>query len=355
MRSSKKRSGGLIAVIVILTLVLATMAALALTLPEQAPSPTDPGQSATAPTPAPTDPPTIPPTDAPTDPPTEPPTEPPTVLPTEPATRTMRLVTDAMARSGPSLDDEPIADLYMGMIIEVQDTKDGWCSFEYEGKICWLAEELLRESDRYLVVIDAGHQRHGNYDKEPLGPGSEELKAKVSSGTQGIATGLQEYKLNLMVALKLQAELESRGYDVVMTRTEHDVDISNAERATVANELYADAFIRIHANSSEDQSLNGALTICQTEKNPYNSELYAQSQALSELVLDEMCAAAGCRRMYVWETDTMSGINWCMVPVTIVEMGFMSNPEEDRLLSSDDYQDKLTTGIANGIDAYFGR
>ncbi len=209
------------------------------------------------------------------------------------------------------------------------------------------------ESEKKLIVIDAGHQRKGNYDKEPVGPGSDELKAKVTSGTQGVSTGLEEYKLNLSVAFKLQTILEARGYEVVMVRTSHDVNISNAERAAVANDLGADAFIRIHANGSEDPDTNGMITICQTLGNPYNGGLYSDSRRLSGLVLEEMAAATGAKALYVWETDTMSGINWCQVPVTIVEMGFMSCPWEDELLSTEDYQQKIAIGIANGIDAYF--
>lgn len=237
------------------------------------------------------------PTQLPTDPPTEPPTEMPTQSPTESPTEPSR--------------------------------------------------------EKRLIVIDAGHQGKGNKDKEPVGPGSDEMKTKVAAGTSGCVSGYDEYELNLIVALQLQQELENRGYEVLMIRTTHDVDISNAQRAQIANEANADAVIRIHCNSSDNPDTHGALTICQTKNNPYQSQLYSVNRLLAQSVIDAFCQATGCYNRGVWETDTMTGLNWCEVPSCVVELGFMSNPQEDTKMATAEYQALMVRGIADGLDIFF--
>ena len=204
-----------------------------------------------------------------------------------------------------------------------------------------------------VIVIDPGHQGQGDSRKEPVGPGSSVMKARVTSGTTGCVSGLDEYELNLQVSLLLRTELESRGYTVYMTRETHDVNISNKERAEYASSVGGDILVRIHANGDDNSSVNGALCMAPSDSNAFVSALAPESQRLSQCIIDSYCQATGLRNRGVMITDDMSGINWSTMPVTIVEMGFMSNAGDDSKMADSDFKKKMVDGIADGIDQYF--
>ena len=206
------------------------------------------------------------------------------------------------------------------------------------------------------VAVDPGHQ--GSWvdmsAQEPIAPGASETKAKATTGTQGSFSGLCEYELNLGVSLLLREELEKRGYDVVLTRDNNDAAISNMERARLAAEKGADILVRIHANGSDDPSVHGALTRVPSKENPYVGDMAEECYKLGEAVLNAFCAATGFENLSVGYYDNMSGINWSTIPVTILEMGFMSNQSDDTMMADESFWPVMAAGIADGIDDYFG-
>ena len=207
----------------------------------------------------------------------------------------------------------------------------------------------------HIVGIDPGHQSE-NVDMsalEPNGPGSSEMKAKCSTGTQGSYTGVPEYELNLEISLLLKDALEAKGYQVVMTRTDNDTAISNMERAQYIAAQGAEIYVRIHANGDDSHTTSGALTMCPSPSNPYVAQLSEPSAKLSQDILDSYCAATGFQNLGVQYYDNMTGINWSTVPVTILEMGFMTNENDDTKMNNPEFQQTMVTGIVNGIDTYF--
>lgn len=237
-------------------------------------------------------------------------------------------------------------------------TGSEWYQVQYEEKTGYVSAAYLTTEEpaanSYVVVIDPGHQGRGDSTTEPNGPGSATMKARVAGGTHGTTTGVYEYELTLAISQQLQTELQNRGYTVYMTRTSHDVNISNMERAQYATSVGADIAVRIHANGAENASVSGAMALAPSSSNPYISYLSDSSWNLSQCVLNSYCQATGMRNQGVTGSDTMTGINWSTVPVTILEMGYMTNPTDDTNMENPSYQSQMVQGIANGIDAYFG-
>lgn len=235
-----------------------------------------------------------------------------------------------------------------------------WYKVTYNGKEGYVSAAYLtieepapQVTGGHVIVIDPGHQSSGDSSTEPNGPGSSTMKARVTGGTTGRTTGVPEYQLTMNISNQLKVELESRGYTVYMTRTSNDVNISNKERAEYASSVGADISVRIHANGVDDTSVSGAMTLAPSASNPYVGNLAAQSQSLSRCIIDSYCSATGLRNQGVVKSDTMTGINWSTVPVTIIEMGYMTNPSDDTNMQDSAFQQRMVQGIANGIDNYF--
>lgn len=271
-------------------------------------------------------------------------------------------ITELRLREQPSTSSEVLAGIPAGTKVILIEELDGWYKVSYNGMEGYISADYatieteggaMSNSSSHVIMIDAGHQAQGDSTTEPNGPDSTEMKARVTNGAVGTTSGVAEYELTLEIAQLLKQELESRGYTVCMTRESHDVNISNMERALMANEAGAEVTIRIHANSYSDSSVYGAETLAPSTGNPYVGEIAETCQKLSQSIITAYCDATGMYNRGVKIDDTMTGINWCNMPVTIIELGFLSNPTDDTNMQDDAYQQKMVKGIADGVDAYF--
>ena len=173
----------------------------------------------------------------------------------------------------------------------------------------------------YKVFIDAGH---GGSDPGALG------------------FGYRESDLNLQIAKKIESKLKSRGIDVKMSRTS-DIYYSLSERAEMANDYGADAFVSIHQNSAESTSANGIET--------YYNRNKEEDKPLSNDIQTQVINKTGSTNRGVKNAEFTVLVKSNMISA-LVECGFISNESEVKNLSDSDYQDKLATGIADGIENY---
>lgn len=204
-------------------------------------------------------------------------------------------------------------------------------------------------TSKKVIIIDPGHANRSNMEKEPIAPGSSQMKIKDGGGAQGVVTKVFEQSINLKVAFKLRDLLQGMGYTVIMTKTREDQSLGNVERAQVGNNANAALVIRIHADSSDTSSDKGASMLVPAAVNENTRAIYAASRSYGTTILNTLVREAGMRSRGVIERRDMTGFNWSKVPVVLVEMGFLSNPEEDKLLTSQAYEDKLAKGLADGI------
>ncbi len=211
------------------------------------------------------------------------------------------------------------------------------------------------------IGIDPGHQGTANSERERVSPVGSDTKAKVSSGTQGVDSGIPEHETNLSIAIKLRDALDTLGAQVYMTRESADVNISNIERARKMSELNVDLVLRLHCNGNNNPSDSGMdvyarKTCAYAGKDPARAQRLLESEKrAAELVLDEMVAATGGKRNAVHFTDKYTMNNWSTVPCLLVEMGYLTNSGEDALLNDDTYQERIAQGLVNAVCLYAGR
>ena len=189
------------------------------------------------------------------------------------------------------------------------------------------------------IVIDAGH-------------------GKPDEGAQS-STGTTEAETNLKIALKLQNLLEQSGTTVILTRSDenaiYDIDAKTLKqkkisdihnRVKIGNESSADLFVSIHLNKIPQQQYDGWQTFYKEGSEEGKKLAISIQNSLNDAIQKENNRVAKT-------IDNVYIIKHVEIPITIVECGFLSNPEEEKQLLEDEYQNRLAWGIYNGIIDYF--
>jgi len=239
-------------------------------------------------------------------------------------------------RSGPSTDHDILTRLTRGTVLEVTGNRDEWLAvITPEGKNGWVHGDYVEKVDLTdnpfkgkIVAVDPGH---GGSDPGAIG-----------------ASGLREKEINLAVALELAGLLEEAGVKVVMTRS-GDHSVRNARRVEIANEAGADVFISIHANAFSSPESNGTETYYCSENDHSSASKY-----LAEQVQREMVSALGLRDRGVKQRSFYVLKNTEM-PAALVELGFLTNATEEKLLEKKETHVKAARALFEGLEAYLQR
>ena len=209
--------------------------------------------------------------------------------------------------------------------------------------------ELLPLGDT-LIFIDPGHcvtPLTGKGYTELISPLSGETKPLYTTGTA--SKNMTEEKLNLTVGLKLRDYLNDLGAAVIMTREVSEVTITGRERCDIPNQAGADVCVRIHADGSTNSSVHGVSVLTPAGELLGTPSIAEESTRLGQLMVDAVAEETGAKNRGIMPRSDMTGFNFSEIPTVLIEMGFMTNPEESVLLETDEYQNKIAAGIANSL------
>lgn len=216
-------------------------------------------------------------------------------------------------------------------------------------KVCVIAEGAAR-MEGVIIGINPGHQIKTISKLYPLAPGSSKKAKGVKTGACGRWTRVNEYETVLQVGLKLKRILEDYGATVAITRTTNNVMLTNIDRAKMLNAAGVDVAIQLHCNSSRYTSHKGCSGYIRT-----TGSWVAESRALAKAITKNVSASTGCVNLGVKVQNGYMSLNWTTTPTLLLEMGYLSNKTEDKLLATDAYREKMAYGIAEGLCQYFGR
>lgn len=207
-----------------------------------------------------------------------------------------------------------------------------------------------------VVVIDPGHDLRANPRTEPIGPGSATRKIKDGGGTRGVVSGTTEGQLNLAISLRVRALLERAGVRVVMTRSRTaGASIGNVARAGIANRAGAALFLRVHADGAQSSAARGSHTLKPARRAGWTDDIYEASGLAARAVQGELVRSLGFPDRGIQERSDMTGFNWADVPTILVEVGFMTNPTDDRALATEAYRERAAQGLCRGVLRFLGR
>ena len=202
---------------------------------------------------------------------------------------------------------------------------------EIEGKLTIVMErgDISNPSDR-IIVIDPGHG------------GTQPGAISVSSK--------KEKDFNLKVALKLDEKLRALGYNTIMTRNT-DVTLGLYERADIANAVNADIFVSIHANAHDNREIAGVQVLyCPATK---SDKKQIDQHPFAKVMMDALVKGTGAADKGIVQRPNVVVLRETKMPAVLVEAGFLSNAAEDKLLFTEEYQNKIVDSIIKGIEKYF--
>lgn len=203
------------------------------------------------------------------------------------------------------------------------------------------------------VCLDPGHQAVPDLSPEPVAPGSAVMKARCATGTRGLRTGVPEHEVALAVALFAEEAFTKTGVRVVLTRCTAEMRLSNTERAEIANNSGCLYFIRIHCNGVRPSLrwLAGLRSGCATlvpKPRGDTARIYMPSRILGAALQHELVRMSTFRDRGVIERSDLTAFNWSRLPVTLVELGYLTHPREEAYLIDRNFQRRMAEAIVTG-------